>query len=98
MRRTECFNIRRIRFNYVPRALNSVIEYDQSSSSSGFRISRYGYCIIKITRTISADSRGRSHGTNKHDGLLGLLHQIDKEASFLKRVRAMGNNYTIDII
>ena len=93
----ERINRSRVGFRDITSAIDLVIQDNQNTMASCFRIGSNTNCIQKVHWTICADCRSRTHCTRNNYWFIALDGQVQEICRFLKRIRTVRDDDTIDI-
>ena len=79
-------------------AVNPVIHHNQHAAAFCFGIRRDTNGVVKVQRSVGADSRRGPHRADHHDRFVRLDRQIEEEGGLLHGIGAVRNHDAIDIV
>ncbi len=77
---------------------NGIVHDHKTAPPSRLRVGSHAHGIQHVQIPVGAQSRRRSHGAHKHDGLVGLESEIEEVGRLFQRVGAVGNDDAVGLI
>ena len=95
IRSLESLNTCSVHLSYAFSTQDDTVHHYQYTLTLRFRSHSSNYRIVKIQRTISADSCRRTHSTYQYYRLVALYSQVQEISSFFHSVSSVSNHDTV---